>query len=132
MVWSAYQAILLELHHHMKRFRWVPRNIVWARIGTFLVVTIGWVFFRPPTWDASMTILRKMFVPAGFLEGVRIQPGLILILLIALGWAMLAPNMVELVRVRKAAPRPAWAVALSILTAACSLLLSQTGPFLYF
>ena len=132
MVWGAYHAVLLELHHHMKRFRWVPRNVIWARIGTFLLVTIGWVFFRPPTWEASMTILRKMFDIPGLMHIPPVQSGFALILLIALLWAMLAPNAYELMREGRVSPRPVWAAGLGILTGVCILLLSETGPFLYF
>jgi len=132
MIWGAFHAVLLELHHHLKKFRWIPRNVVWARTGTFLIVTIGWVFFRPPDFEASWVMLQAMFDVPGFLERVSIQPGLLVFLAVALAWAMLAPNGVELIRERKIEPGPAWAVALGVLTAVCVLLSGESGPFLYF
>jgi len=132
MVWGAYHALLLELHHHLKKFRFIPRNIVWAKIGTFLVVTIGWVFFRPPTFASSLAILGKMFDLPAFGTKFTLQPWLIFLLIIAILWAMVAPNAYELVHVRKAEPRWWWAVGLGILTAVCILLFNETGPFLYF
>jgi len=132
MIWGAYHAVLLELHHHLKRFKWIPKNIAWARIGTFLLVTIGWVFFKPESLEASLTILKKMFDFANFTTLVRISPLYLLILLIALLWAMLGPNMVDLIRNKEAAPRRAWAIALGFLAALCVLFFSEASPFLYF
>jgi len=132
VVWGAYHAILLELHHHLKGVSWFPRNVIWARTGTFLLVTIGWVFFRPPTFEAAWTILTKMFDIPGLFRGANVQIELIVGILIAGAWAMFAPNAVELIRDRKAHPRKSWAIALGILTAICVLLFSESGPFLYF
>jgi alginate O-acetyltransferase complex protein AlgI len=132
LVWGAYHAVLLQLHHLLKRVPWIPRNVVWARIGTFILVTVGWVFFRPPNFTVSMTLLGKMFDVPGLFTHATPQPGLIGIVALALAWAMLAPNAVELITVRKAEPRLSWAIVLGFLGAVCVLLLSETGPFLYF
>ena len=144
VIWGAYHALLLQLHHQLKGFKWIPRNLVWARIGTFIMATIGWVFFvagtdkfrgpvdYPPSIQIAVTILTRMFDFAGFFQKVTLQPALVALVVIGLAWAMLGPNAVELVRVRKTTPRRSWAVALGILGAACILLLSETGPFLYF
>ena len=120
------------MHHYFKKFSWFPRNIIWARIGTFLLATIGWVFFRPPTFEASWTILKEMFNIPGLFRQVTVPAGLIALIIIAIGWAMFMPNAVEIVREKKMEPKPIWAVGLGILFAVCILLLSETGPFLYF
>lgn len=136
MIWGAYHAVLLELHHHMKKFNWVPRNLVWAKIGTFLVATIGWVFFRPETLDASFTILRNMFDVPGiisqFTTGTAVPFSLWFYILIAIFWAAFLPNAVELVRVKNVEPKPWWGIGLGFLAALCVLHLSESGPFLYF
>lgn len=132
MAWGAYHAILLELHHHLKGVKWIPRNKTWARIGTFLLVTIGWVFFKPPTFEASWVILTKMFDIPGLFVHVEISTGFIAAIVISLGWAMLAPNAVELVRDRGVRPGLYWAVSLGILTTVSVLFFSEGAPFLYF
>jgi D-alanyl-lipoteichoic acid acyltransferase DltB (MBOAT superfamily) len=68
---------------HLKGVKWFPRNRVWAQIGTFLVVTIGWVFFKPPTFEASWTILKKMFDIPGLFASTSVQPALVGFILIA-------------------------------------------------
>ncbi|HDS29650.1 MAG TPA: MBOAT family protein [Firmicutes bacterium] len=132
VAWGAYHAILLELHHHLKGFRWIPRNPVLAQIGTFLLVTIGWVFFKPPTFEASWTILKKMFDIPGLFTPATIQLPLVALILVGGVWAMLAPNACELVREKNIQPTRSWAVALGLLGAVCILLCSESGPFLYF
>lgn len=132
MVWGAYHAVLLELHHHLKRFKWIPRNVIWARFGTFMLVTIGWVFFRPPTFEISFAIFRKMFDIPGLFQAVHIDFQLLAIILIALVWEMGFPNAVEVVRIKKVGPKKLWGYTLGLLTTICVLYFSQAGPFLYF
>jgi D-alanyl-lipoteichoic acid acyltransferase DltB (MBOAT superfamily) len=132
VAWGAYHAILLELHHHLKQVPWLPKNKVWAQIGTFLLVTIGWVFFRPPTFHASWTILTKMFNIPGLFQASPVNFGLVLFIVVAGSIAMLAPNVVELIRVKKAPLERKWAIIIGILTAACILFLSEPTPFLYY
>jgi alginate O-acetyltransferase complex protein AlgI len=132
VAWGAYHGVALELHHHLKGVRWFPRNRVWAQIGTFLVVTIGWVFFKPPTYEASWIILTKMFNIPGLFAATAVQPALVGLILIAGAWAMIAPNGCELIRQKKMEPTPAWAIGLGILGSICVLLCSESGPFLYF
>jgi len=130
--WGLYHGLLLQIHHNIKGVRWIPRNPVWARIGTFIMVTIGWVFFRPPNFAVSMAFFSKMFDLPGLFRPVTIQPALVIGIIVAGAWAMLAPNGWELIYARKAEPRRGWAIALGFLAAVCILLLSETGPFLYF
>jgi alginate O-acetyltransferase complex protein AlgI len=130
--WGLYHGILLQLHHMLKNVPWIPRNPVYARIGTFLLVSIGWVFFRSPNFGIAMSLFGKMFDIPGLLQPVTLQPALVIGVIVAMAWAMLAPNAWELVRDRQVEPRRSWAVALGILSAICILLLSETGPFLYF
>ncbi|MCX6645638.1 MAG: hypothetical protein NTY09_04675 [bacterium] len=132
VAWGAYHAILLELHHHLKQVPWLPKNKVWAQIGTFLLVTIGWVFFRPPTFHASWTILTKMFNIPGLFQASPVNFGLVFFIVVAGSIAMLAPNVVELIRVKKAPLERKWAIIIGILTAACILFLSEPTPFLYY
>jgi alginate O-acetyltransferase complex protein AlgI len=130
--WGLYHGLLLQIHHSLKNVPWIPRNEVWARIGTFILVTIGWVFFRPPNFGVTAAFFSKMFNVPGLFQPITIHPGFLILIAIALAWAMLAPNAVELVHVKQVEPKKSWAIILGVLAAICILLLSQTGPFLYF
>jgi hypothetical protein len=65
------------------------------------------------------------------LEKVAVAPVLLLLMAAGLLWGMLGPNMIELVRIRKAKPKPIWGIVVGILVAICILYLSESGPFLY-
>ncbi len=95
----------------------------------FLLVVIGWTFFRARSLGDAMSLLERMFVP---------QPGtimigaglLVLALLLAALVAHWGPNSFELTH----AWRPAASVALAILLVACLVTIHGAGhsPFLYF
>jgi alginate O-acetyltransferase complex protein AlgI len=132
MVWGAYHGLALTLHHALKNATWFPRNIVWARFGTFVVATIGWVFFRPPTFSEAWVIFGKLFDIKGLLQYVSFPRGFILVVLVAIVISMFTPNIVHLIKVKKAEPKMGWIILLGILTVICVLCLSKPAPFLYF
>ena len=132
VIWGAYHAILLEAHHYLKGVGWIPRNRIWARFGTFFAVTIGWVFFKPTTFEASWTLLKKMFDVTHLFTKFEVAPVLLLLLAFGIGWSMLAPNAVEYIRERKGNPHILWLLVLGILTGVCILYVSEPSPFLYF
>lgn len=132
MCWGAFNAIGLELHHRLKNVPWWPRNKVYAQIATFMFFATSIIFFKPRNLGEVYVFFSKMVdIPGLFLFRTNVTPTLLFIMTVGLLWAMIAPNMVELVRVKKATPKPYWAVILGILMAICILLLSETGPFLY-
>ena len=58
--WGFYHGALLVLYKMTHRFQdSLPRVI--QKTGTFLLVTIGWVFFRNATFSDSWTMIKKMF-----------------------------------------------------------------------
>lgn len=133
VIWGLYHAAGLQLHHWLKNVPWYPRNSWFARIGTFLSVTIAWVFFRPNDFSVSLVYLQKMFDIPGLLQAPKhAQWGLVTLIVAGLAWAMLAPNAYELIYDKKIKPTRLWAVILAILGAVCILLLYESGPFIYF
>jgi len=132
MVWGLYHGILLQLHHHLKRYSWIPRNVIWAKAGTFIVATVGWVFFRPPTFAESFGILGKMFDIPGLFAQVSINYTLVFLILVGFAWEYLIPNEVVYIREKKAKPLVAWAIVLGLLMALCVLHFSQPAPFIYY
>lgn len=132
MCWGAFNAIGLELHHRLKNVPWWPRNKTYAQIATFMFFATSIIFFKPRNLGEVYVFFSKMVdIPGLFLFRTNVAPTLLFVMTVGLLWGMIAPNMVELVRVKKATPKPYWAVILGILMAVCILLLSETGPFLY-
>ena len=99
------------------------------RAGTFVLVIIGWVFFRSTSFGMAKSMLRKMFQ---WTDGPEIAwaPGLLLMVAIAGVIAHLMPNTFEL--------RHEWNVPLTLLITAlfglCLVVIygGQASPFLYF
>lgn len=128
VVWGAYHGVLLSLHRKFGR-GWDQLPALARQIGMFLIVTIGWVFFRATDWTMALHLLRSMFV---LTTGAMVpQPGLVALLLgIASWWAMMGPNAFEMRhdwRWRSAAFRTAaFAASLAIIAG------ERSSPFLYF
>ena len=134
--WGAFNAIGLELHHRFKNFKYFPRNIVYAQIGTFIFFATSLVFFKPRNLGETYVFFSKMLSVRMLWDDIFFGRGdiagsLLFVMAVGLAWGMIGPNMVELVREKKAKPNPIWAITLGILAAICILFLSETGPFLY-
>jgi alginate O-acetyltransferase complex protein AlgI len=128
VIWGAYHGALLCLTRAAgQRLEAVP--VLARQVGTFLLVVIGWVFFRAPDLPTALRFLRSMLTPA---SGEPLADGLALLaaLVVAGVIAHTMPNTFEL----RHRPRPALAVAMTGMVALC-LLVMYTGnatPFLYF
>jgi alginate O-acetyltransferase complex protein AlgI len=131
VAWGAYHGLLLALY---RRY-----GAVWNRLsrpvrqaGTFLLVVIGWVFFRARSFRMAGKILRTMFVPQ---QGVGIDRPTLFAALLALAGvlALAAPNEFE-VDGRVATWKPRHAYALAAVLGACMAIMAGGGssPFLYF
>jgi alginate O-acetyltransferase complex protein AlgI len=131
VVWGAYHGLLLASY---RRFGWVWDRLSRSarQLGTFVLVVIGWVFFRSTSFRMAWKVLRTMFVPR---QGVPVAGSLsfAVLLLVAAWLAMAAPNEFELdTRVRVWKPRHAYALAAVL--GACMAIMAGGGssPFLYF
>jgi alginate O-acetyltransferase complex protein AlgI len=60
IVWGLYHGSLLIIERYTHQ-RWRPAGILPVAL-TFLLVTIGWVFFRAPTMEAAGHYLAAMFL----------------------------------------------------------------------
>jgi alginate O-acetyltransferase complex protein AlgI len=103
---------------------------------TFLVVMVGWVFFRAADLPAAFRYLGHMLgvgtvqEGAALVGGVVYQPYYLLSLGVAAGVVWLAPQSWDLSR-RIDLPRAAW--ALCLLWVSCAMLFAQAyNPFIYF
>ena len=104
------------------------------RLFTFLLVMIGWVFFRADTMGQAMAVFRGMLglngVEAVVWALIRGNPLPYLLLVLTLGLAFVCPNTWE-IRWRT---NPLWflgLVALFVLAIA-TIFVNTASPFLYF
>jgi len=130
VIWGAYHGALLIGYQHMSaRTGEFP---VWlARLITFVLVVVGWVFFRahdlPMAWD----LLAKMFVPQpGTLPGDAMSFGIITV--IALMLARWAPNSFEFHKDFQVTPLRMGAAAAILGVSVALIAGSRASPFLYF
>jgi alginate O-acetyltransferase complex protein AlgI len=128
VLWGAYHGALL-CAYRVFRESWDALPRVARQLGMFVLVLIGWVFFRSTSFTMAATLLGKMFVPT---EGQLVpQPFLAtIVILIAGWWAMLGPNAFDLPIEDRSRRRVAWAVGF----AACLAIIlgTRSSPFLYF
>ncbi|MBA3759306.1 MAG: MBOAT family protein [Gemmatimonadales bacterium] len=128
VVWGAYHGMLLGLY---RRFgaAWDRLPILAQRGGMFLLVVIGWAFFRAATFSDATTLLRTMFtVESGALPvGAAVLAAM---LLLAGALAHFGPNSFELSH----RWRPAAAVAMAglLVLALVRIYGAANSPFLYF
>jgi alginate O-acetyltransferase complex protein AlgI len=134
--WGDFHGFLLALERAIGKrslFWWAPRPVQQA--GTFLLVLIAWVFFRAPSFDQALAVLRGM---VGLNEARWVEPGwwwadqrlalVMLALCAVIAWG--TPNTWE-IRWR---PGLLLALALVILFTVCVgvILVNTSSPFLYF
>jgi len=131
VVWGLYHGVLLAVHAGCRDRGWLPRSVVLARLLTFLLVMLGWVFFRATSLTEALRL-------QGLLIGIRPGEGgnlallgtpLVLPLLVGgLLLAWFAPNTWE-----TRPPRTRLgAILLAALLLACLFRFAAPSPFLYF
>jgi len=139
VVWGAYHGFFLTLHRCAP---W-PKLPAWLnRLATFLLVTVGWVFFRSETLPQSLGYLMAMLSGGGGETGV--MPAAMAAVLTPMNLLLLGVACLSLLRVgpyarKHLASRPATADGLKaatalllLLTAASMLATTQFNPFIYF
>jgi alginate O-acetyltransferase complex protein AlgI len=128
VIWGAYHGLLLCLYRVFAR-QWdaVPARV--RQLGMFVLVVVGWVFFRSTSFEMAAGVLGAMFAPTA---GVLVpQPSLAaLALVVAAWWGMYGPNAFDLPVVDSVRRRVGMTVAFA---ASLALVLgTRSSPFLYF
>jgi alginate O-acetyltransferase complex protein AlgI len=125
VIWGLYHGLLLTLSHHF--------GGAWERLGrrgavafTFLLVTIGWVFFRMKTFGDTVNV----FVALSGARGGREVPGRLLL------YVFVAAILMWTTQEEWRWNLPRWGMlrvaALAALTAVTVTSLDLTHPFIYF
>jgi alginate O-acetyltransferase complex protein AlgI len=128
VIWGGYHGVLLSLYRRFGQ-AWDQFPELVQRAGMFVLVVIGWVFFRAATVQDATTLLRAMFT----LEAGTVPVGaavLLVMLLLAGVIAHFGPNSFEL----KHRWRPLAAVGLTalLLLSLVRIYGAVNSPFLYF
>jgi len=128
VIWGAWHGFFLAVNHAWEeRGRKLPRFV--AHLLTFLVVFIGWVFFRSTNLHDSLSIIGTMF---GMVHGGHNGPSVteVIWLGIALVVVLYAPNSLEIMS--RVKPSWIWA-AIVVLTFLYTVYhFDQTTEFLYY
>jgi alginate O-acetyltransferase complex protein AlgI len=128
VVWGGYHGVLLSAYRAWGA-QWDRLAPSIRRGATFLLVVVGWVFFRSTTFTMAWQILRRMFVPAG--GDLVPQAALAGFALIVAAWlSMSARNAFELSHEYRWPGRVVIATALAASLAIIAGL--RSSPFLYF
>ncbi len=127
--WGGYHGVLLMAHRCWSG-PWDRLPHVVKHTLMFLLVLVGWVFFRCTTFEMAFGILSSMF---SFQAGALLLSNyvlLLLALLVATGIAFFAPNTFEM----KHEWTPAQLFGLEAAMAVCLIVMlgGQASPFLYF
>ncbi|MBF0499248.1 MAG: MBOAT family protein [Candidatus Riflebacteria bacterium] len=126
--WGGYHGALLMCLQYFDK-RWQSFHVNLRRVFTFLVVIIGWVFFRSDSFGMALALLAKMFI----WESGKMMPGigfLSVLLAVAAYFAHVASNSWEISH--------EWSgreiLFLTVMFVVCLLVIvgGKATPFLYF
>jgi alginate O-acetyltransferase complex protein AlgI len=128
VAWGAYHGLLLGLYRKFSGvWNAIPTRI--RQTAMFLLVVIGWVFFRATSFGMAGDLLRVMFIPTdGLLVATPLLAGIALV--IAGTWSAFGPNAFDV------DPHPSFnrRLVLTAGFAACLAIIAgaRPSPFLYF
>ena len=130
IVWGLYHGILL-CAHRLFASQWdrLPRLL--RQVVMFLLVLIGWVFFRADTMEAALHLLRTMFVWSNGASVLKPEVFGVLIL-IAAWWSMVGPNVIDLNMDFRWTAKHTWRYAVILGASLAIIAGGRNSPFLYF
>ncbi|MFM7846557.1 MAG: MBOAT family O-acyltransferase [Planctomycetota bacterium] len=149
IVWGAWHGSLLIVYHYLKKYQLLPDNTSgWGRWFNrqlmFVLVVIGWVFFRAAdvqagtgTWDSLLPawrLLQQMCGLEGFWPGADIsRASLNLWALLGICWIIcnFAPNT-GTIAYDERSHQPLYLIAAGIIMGICLTQMGTPVDFLYF
>jgi alginate O-acetyltransferase complex protein AlgI len=139
IVWGLYHGLLLIIERFVHdRWQWRPSGVSGIFLS-FVLVMIGWVFFRAPTITMAISYLQAMFLLApssGTLQPLRMYMETDTICYLALGTFFAFTPFGELSRLRF--DRPAMMTSqlglsgVSLIISSLMLAANSFNPFIYF
>ena len=126
--WGTWHGLLLVLHQGLPA--WERMSAFWQRNLTFLLVTLGWVFFRAESFPHAVQWFGSLAGVHGLAAAWTRETGaLAALVLLCLAIVRLCPNSLELPLSRL---HPVRQVGLAGATAVAVLLMNYGSKFLYF
>ncbi|MFN7978269.1 MAG: MBOAT family protein [Vicinamibacterales bacterium] len=130
VIWGGYHGALL-IAYRVLGSRWDAVPALVRRTAMFVLVLVGWVFFRAADLPTALSLLQRMAVPTGgtLFEGAGLfaacaAGGLLL--------AMAGPNAFDLHRDDRISLGRAYAVSLAFGACLAVMAGASPSPFLYF
>ncbi len=130
VVWGAYHGALLVAYRLWPRL-WDRLPRPFAQLFMFLLVLLGWVFFRSPSFGIAADVLTAMFVPTTG-ESVENVGLLAALLLLAAYWGMVGRNTQEWHEGRNITAGYGAVLAMSFGASLAIIAGGRNSPFLYF
>lgn len=130
VVWGLYHGLLLALYRRYgSAWDHLPRLA--RQVAMFVLVLVGWVFFRATDFGMAAGLLSTMFAPT---SGMGIANGNVFLgmLLIALWWGMIGPNAFNMAARLQWKPRYGYVMAVLFGACVSSMMGGRSSPFLYF
>ena len=139
VIWGLYHGLLLVLERLADtHLRWRPSGLAGMAI-TFLLVTLGWVFFRAPTLPAAGHYLSAMFLlgsPASAYQPIATYLTLDTLFYLALGLIFAFAPMERLYQLRfdrlSLLATQLGVASLSLVYSSLLLAANSFNPFIYF
>jgi alginate O-acetyltransferase complex protein AlgI len=130
VVWGFYHGLLLALYRRFAKV-WdaLPATFRW--LAMFVLVVVGWVFFRAENMTTALGLLHAMFVP----KAGALLPKLthyLPVLAFAAWWGMIGPNAQELHSGYRWRPYYAYGLATAFGVCVAVMAGGRESPFLYF
>jgi alginate O-acetyltransferase complex protein AlgI len=95
VLWGSYHGVLLVLHRQIqqvqRKFDWSPPAALWTPIScgaTISLISLGWIFFRAPSLVQARQMLSAVLSPASYLSHFLSGSLYLLILTLAVGYAV--------------------------------------------
>jgi alginate O-acetyltransferase complex protein AlgI len=137
VIWGGYHGALLSIERAAgrKRFLDSPGAAMYPlrAVLTFVLVCVGWVFFRAVNLKDSLYVLGQMFAGEWSTSGVLVPVWLLCLVGVTLGIALMEEKLNCIERLTRG---PAWAYAAAIIALLFTVELigvtEQSVPFIYF
>lgn len=140
VAWGAYHGILLVIERLVGEARLSRIPSLARKLATFLLVMLGWVFFRSESFDQASRVFAGMFGAHGLatqFSGALLEKRLPALLLVFAGWAFwlwCEPRLVNgtPMHSREFSRRMQWVLFGTFVLALLLSMSSSEIPFLYF
>jgi alginate O-acetyltransferase complex protein AlgI len=135
VAWGCYHGVLLAVHRALPwpQFLSKPLFRPLCVLTTFVLVCVGWVFFRANTFQAAEIVLGRMFWPTAG-KHLDVASKLLVAVCLALTFAggLLSVNL-PLAKLERRLPAPLMGAALALVVMAALLLFPMDSKaFIYF